>query len=104
FSHSGLYDELAGLTGTRLTGGSEVITAAVPTAETRKLLKIPPGTAVMEVARIGCLRDQPVEWRTTQVRGDRFAVAAQWSAQEGYRMDVSGAATAKPARSVRGTR
>ena len=91
FSHSGLYDELASLTGTRLTGGSEVITAAVPTAATRKLLKIPAGTAVMEVQRIGCLRDQPVEWRETLIRGDRFSVAARWSAHEGYRMDVSGA-------------
>lgn len=90
FTHSGLYDELAGLTGTRLTGGSEVITAAVPSAATRKLLAIPSGTAVMEVRRLGCLRDQPVEWRETLVRGDRFSVAARWSAQEGYRMDVAG--------------
>ncbi|MDN5856444.1 MAG: hypothetical protein L0K86_27105, partial [Actinomycetia bacterium] len=44
----------------------------------------------MEVQRIGCLRDQPVEWRETLIRGDRFSVLAQWSAQEGYRMDVSG--------------
>lgn len=93
FSHSGLYDELAALTGTRLTGGSEVITAAVPTAAIRKLLKIPAATAVMEVCRIGCLRDQPVEWRETHIRGDRFSVAARWSTQEGYRMDVSGGRT-----------
>ncbi|GAA2544485.1 GntR family transcriptional regulator [Pseudonocardia hydrocarbonoxydans] len=92
FSHSGLYDELAGLTGTRLTGGSEVITATVPTAATRRLLKIPAGTAVMEVQRTGCLRDRPVEWRETLIRGDRFCVAARWSAQEGYRMDVAGPA------------
>ncbi len=90
FSHSGLYDELADLTGTRLTGGSELITAVVPTPANRRLLKIPAGTAAMEVRRIGCLRDQPVEWRETLVRGDRFSVAAEWSAQEGYRMGVSG--------------
>jgi len=42
FSHTGLYDELAALTGTRLTGGSEVITALVPDATIRKLLVLTP--------------------------------------------------------------
>lgn len=91
FTHSGLYDELAGLTGTRLTGGNEIITAIVPTAANRRLLKIPAGTAALEVRRLGCLRNQPVEWRETLIRGDRFSVTAAWSTQEGYRMDVSGA-------------
>lgn len=63
-----------------------MITAAVPSAATRKLLRIPAGTAVMEVQRIGCLRDQPVEWRETLIRRDRFSVAALWSAQERHRM------------------
>ncbi len=90
FSHAGLYDKLADLTGTRLTGGSEVITAAVPTAATRRLLKIPAATAVMEVARLGCLQERPVEWRETYIRGDRFSVTAQWSALQGYRMAVTG--------------
>ncbi len=90
FTHSGLYDELAGLTGTRLTGGNEVITAIVPTAANRKLLKVPAGIAALEVRRLGCLRSQPVEWRETLIRGDRFSVTAEWSAQEGYRMGVSG--------------
>ncbi len=90
FSHSGLYDELANLTGTRLTGGNELITAVVPAGVNRRLLKLPTGTAAMEVRRTGCLLNQPVEWRETLVRGDRFSVAAQWSTQEGYRMGVSG--------------
>lgn len=90
FTHSGLYDELASLTGTRLTGGSEVITAIVPSAAHRRLLKITARTAALAVQRIGCLCDQPVEWRESLIRGDRFSVIAKWSAQEGYRMDVSG--------------
>jgi GntR family transcriptional regulator len=90
FSHTGLYDELAALTGTRLTGGSEVITAVVPDANTRKLLGVTAGCAVMEVRRIGSLRDRAVEVRETLIRGDRFSVTAQWSAEEGYRMGVSG--------------
>jgi GntR family transcriptional regulator len=90
FTHSSLYDELASLTGIRLTGGSEVITATVPTAANRELLKIPAGTATLEVQRIGCLRDQPVEWRESLIRGDRFGVIAEWTAQAGYRVDVAG--------------
>lgn len=90
FTHSSLYGELAALTGTRPTGGSELITAAIPTASVRRVLEIPAGTAVMEVQRLGRLRDQPIEWRETLIRGDRFSVAAVWSTHEGYRMSVSG--------------
>lgn len=90
-SHSGLYDELLALTGIRLTGGAEVITAVVPDAATRKLLGISQGGAAMEVRRLGCLRDQPAEWRETIIRSDRFCVATEWSAENGYRMDVSSA-------------
>lgn len=94
FTHSGLYAELASLTGTRPTGGSESISAAVPSPVVRRLLRLPAGTAVMQVLRIGHLRDQAIEWRETAIRGDRFSVAAEWSAQEGYRMTVSGASRA----------
>ncbi|MGE0296927.1 GntR family transcriptional regulator [Pseudonocardia sp.] len=89
FTHSGLYDELANLTGTRLTGGSETITAVVLSAANRRLLKMPTGMAAFEVHRRGCLRNQPVEWRETVVRGDRFCVTARWSPHEGLRMGVS---------------
>ncbi len=90
-TRSGLHDELASLTGTRLTGGTEVITAIVPSAADQQLLEIPAGTAVLEVQRIGFLRDQSVEWRESLIRGDRFSVLARWSAQEGCRMDVTSA-------------
>lgn len=90
FTHRGLYDELASLTGARLTGGSEVITAVAPSVANRKLLKIPASAAALEVRRVGCLDDRSVEWRETLIRGDRFSVTARWSTQEGYRMDVSG--------------
>jgi GntR family transcriptional regulator len=88
FTHSGLYDELARLTGTRLTGGREVITAVVPAPAHRALLEMPDEMAALAVHRIGWLRNQPVEWRETLVRGDRFSVTAEWSAQEGFHMDV----------------
>lgn len=89
FSHCGLYDELARLTGTRLTGGRETINAVVASPETHALLGIPPGTGTFAVQRLGCLRNQPVEWRESLIRGDRFSVIAQWSAAEGYRMDLA---------------
>ncbi len=95
-THSGLYDELARLTGTRLTGGTEVITAVVPAAAHRRLLRIPAGMAAFEVQRIGCLRNQPVEWRETLIRGDRFSVVAQWSAGQGYQMDLRGGDAVPP--------
>ncbi|MPZ67656.1 MAG: UTRA domain-containing protein [Pseudonocardiaceae bacterium] len=96
FSHSGLYDELAVHAGTRLTGGREVIEAVVPTASQRKVLKIPAGTAAMAIERLGCLRDEPTEWRQTLVRADRFRLLAQWSSGKDYRMDVSGGAPSAP--------
>jgi GntR family transcriptional regulator len=92
FSHTGLYDELAALTGVRLTGGTEVIAAVLPDAPTRKVLGMSTSCAAMEVRRTGLLRDQPVEWRETIIRGDRFSVTTQWSADQGYRMDVSSGA------------
>jgi GntR family transcriptional regulator len=35
------------------------------------------------------VREHPVEWRHTVVRGDRFSVVAEFSAGIGYRLDVS---------------
>lgn len=89
FTHCGLYDQLAALTGTQLSGGTEVITAVVPDRATRTLLDLPTGCAAMAVTRIGCLHGRPVEWRTTVIRGDRFSVTAQWSSRDGYQMNVS---------------
>jgi GntR family transcriptional regulator len=89
FTHCGLYDQLAALTGTRLSGGTEVITAIVPDRAMRTLLELPIGCAAMAVTRLGCLYGRPVEWRKTVIRGDRFSVTAQWSSKDGYQMNVS---------------
>jgi GntR family transcriptional regulator len=72
----------------RPTRGCEVITAVVPDAVHRRLLRIPARTAALAVRRIGLLGDRPVEWREILIRGDRVGVTGRWSAQEGYRMDV----------------
>lgn len=96
FTRTGLYDQLAELTGVRLTGGQESIRAVVPDAAQRRALGIGTRVAGLFIERTGCLRGTPTEWRETLVRGDRFSVVAQWSPRSGYRMDVSGANTVGP--------
>jgi GntR family transcriptional regulator len=70
----------------RVTGGSEVICAVVPDAAQRSLLGIGPGVAALAIDRLGCAGEEPVEWRHTLVRADRFSVTARFSAADGYRV------------------
>ena len=46
----------------------------MPTAAEQVLLGISDRTAVLAIDRTGELRGQPVEWRQTLVRGDRFSL------------------------------
>ena len=85
FTHSALYDELATRCDIRLTGGQERITAVNPPPATRALLHLPRGQACLRVEREGRLGARVVEHRVTTVRGDRYAVLADWSPQ-GYRV------------------
>ncbi len=78
FTRGGLYAELASRCGVRLTGGGERITAVMPDKATRSLLAVPRAVACLFIERTGCLHRRPVEWRTATVRGDRFAVLADW--------------------------
>jgi GntR family transcriptional regulator len=89
FTHSALYDELAARAGVRLTGGRERITACLPDAAARTLLDLPAGEACLQVERTGLLGDRTIEHRITVVRGDRYAVLADWT-PKGYTL---GAAT-----------
>jgi GntR family transcriptional regulator len=92
FTNTGFYDELASRTGIRLTGGREHFRAVIPTRSERSLLQLPTGVAAFAIDRLGYVRNSPVEWRHTLVRGDRFSVVAEFSAGAGYRLDVSSAA------------
>ena len=85
FTHTALYDEYAERCGVRLSGGEEHIRAVVPVASERELLGIPTGVAGFSIERLGKVGLRAVEWRHTLVRGDRFAVTAQFSARSGYR-------------------
>ncbi|MDQ3763504.1 MAG: GntR family transcriptional regulator [Actinomycetota bacterium] len=90
FTHTALYDELAKRCGVRLSGGHEHIRAVVPTPAERALLGAGVGVAAFAIDRIGCSAGRPVEWRHTLVRGDRFTLSAQFSAREGYRLELTG--------------
>lgn len=90
FRHTGLYDEWQRTAGVRLTGGCETIRALAPTQEQRRLLDVGRGEAVLEIDRVGCLRDRPVEFRRTLVRGSRFSLTAEWSSGRPYQLDVRG--------------
>ncbi len=92
FSHAGLYDELEARTGVRLTGGRETISAVVPSPEDERLLALPQGVGALRIERTALVDDRPVEWRSTVLRGDRFAVSSEWSRRSGYRLDVRHAA------------
>lgn len=78
FTRTALYDELLTHCGLRLTGGREQVRAVVPLRGERELLRIPAGVALLAVERTGCLDGRPVEHRQTFVRGDRFALTAQY--------------------------
>jgi GntR family transcriptional regulator len=94
FSHAALYDELAARCGVRLTGGRERITACLPPPGTGRLLELPAGEACLRVERAGLIGTRTIEHRITIVRGDRYAVIADWSAK-GYTVSA-GALTPAP--------
>ncbi len=95
FGHRALYDELAARLDVRLTGGRERITAVVPSAAERALLDLPRGVACLRVERTGLLRSRPVEFRQTLVRGDRYAVVADWT-ERGYSVGAQASGAAGP--------
>ncbi|MEO8751937.1 MAG: GntR family transcriptional regulator [Casimicrobiaceae bacterium] len=106
-SQTALYGELERRCGIRLSDGRETIRAVAPGAAEQRLLKMPRGTAAFRIDRLGCVDGVPVEWRQTLVRGDKFAVLAEFSARAGYRLDIGAGAlsdtppAAQPRRSKR---
>lgn len=83
FTHTALYDELAERCGVRPTSGRERVRASVPDTRARGLLDVGPDQAVFLMERLSYAADEPVEWRETTVRGDRYAFVATWSGAGG---------------------
>ena len=79
WSHTALYDELARLGAPVPNQGWERLTPIVPAVADRKALGLKAGAAAFFLERVGRRDDQPVEWRTTIVRGDRYRFVADWS-------------------------
>lgn len=101
FSRTALYDELARRCGIRLTGGQERIQAVIPTGPQRRILDISPDIAAFSIERLGYASGRPVEWRTTLIRGDRFAALARFDARAGYRLDLGATSALRPSWSPR---
>lgn len=97
FSHGALYDELAARCGVRVSGGRERITACRPPAAVRDLLRLPRAEACLRVERTGTAGRRTVEHRLTLVRGDRYAVVANWNSR-GYSLGAdTGDGAGRPA-------
>jgi GntR family transcriptional regulator len=88
FSHTSLYNELRQRCGIVVNSGREQIRAIVPAEAERGILRLPTTAAVLSIERLGCSQGQPVEWRHTLLRGDRFSVVAEFSPLQGYQFDV----------------
>lgn len=85
-----LYDEWHRMTGAGPTGGHETIRAVLPTPEVRARLTMADDEAALEVDRIGFADEDPVEVRTTLIRGSRFAFTAEWSSGHSYQVEITG--------------
>lgn len=86
FTRAALYDELARTAGTRPTGGRERIRAVVASESEAALLGIDPGSACLDIERLGQVGDDPpIEYRRSVIRGDRYALLTEWSPR-GYRL------------------
>ena len=80
FTHTSLYNELERSIGKRPNEGWERIHPAVPTADDRASLHLGDGEAVFSIERLGTFSGEPLEWRVTVIRGDRFSFVADWTA------------------------
>lgn len=86
FAHTSLYAELATRAGVRLDRGREDVHAVIPTPAERAQLGCPRDVAAFSINRLSHAQGRPVEWRHTLVRGDRYALTAEFSANTGYRL------------------
>ena len=100
FTHTALYDELASRAGVQIVGGRETIRAVVPTKAQQRLLSIPATVGALAIDRLGYADGQPVEWRHTLIRGDRFSLVAEFSPQVGYQFQIDSLYLAAPQTSL----
>ena len=80
FTHTSLYNEMEASIGQRPNEGWERIHPAVPSDAERQALDLDEGEAVFSMQRLGTCSGDPIEWRVTIIRGDRFTFVADWTA------------------------
>ncbi len=80
FTHTSLYNELDRAAGMHPNAGWERIHPGVPTDDERSSLHLEAREAVFSIERLGTYNGEPLEWRVTTIRGDRFTLLADWTA------------------------
>jgi GntR family transcriptional regulator len=88
FRHTALYDELGRL-GVHVDAGSERMTALIPDDRIAALLDLDACAPTLFIERRATAAGQPVEWRQTHVRGDRFTVETDWTSGTGLTLSMS---------------
>ncbi|MFN3217284.1 MAG: GntR family transcriptional regulator [Acidimicrobiales bacterium] len=79
FTHTALYVELEKAGRPRPDQGWERLTPVVPTPADRERLGMRRSDAAFFLERLGLAGAEPVEWRTTTIRGDRYRFVSNWS-------------------------
>jgi GntR family transcriptional regulator len=80
WSHTALYAELAKIGAPVPNQGWERLPRIVPAPADRARLGLKRADAAFFLERRSCRDGQPIEWRTTIIRGDRFRFVSDWSA------------------------
>ncbi len=80
WTHTALYAELARCGCPVPNQGWERLTPIVPAPSDRSTLGLRKGDAAFFLERLGTRDGQPIEWRTTIIRGDRYRFVTDWSA------------------------
>ena len=81
-SSGSLYEHLAERAGLHVTGAEEVLSATVATSRQARELHVGPGEPLLSIERLGRAGGQPVEWRRTLIRADRFVLVTQFSLEQ----------------------
>jgi GntR family transcriptional regulator len=79
WSHTALYRELARIGSPVPNQGWERLTPIVPAPADRALLQLRKSDAAFFLERLGSHGDEPIEWRTTIIRGDRYRFVSDWT-------------------------
>lgn len=77
-STGGIYELLDEHCGIRITGGWERIQPIVPSVADQRRLGISKDIGVFSINRLAVSGSDPIEWRRSRIRGDRYSLVAQW--------------------------